>query len=54
MENSESVIAVSGNLHLISVGNGNGYVLDTNTGEKFEVHSIVSILAKGDWEPVVK
>ena len=37
------------NLILVSEGGKQGYVINTETGQKFEPHSIVSILAKGDW-----
>ena len=42
-------IAKMGNLALVSEGGKQGYVVNTETGQKFEPHSIVSILAKGDW-----
>jgi len=52
MANIERVIATNDHLQLISVGNGDGYVLNTYNGKRSEVHSVASILAKGDWEPV--
>lgn len=42
-------IAKMDNLILVSEGGKQGYVINTETGQKFEPHSIVSILAKGDW-----
>ena len=44
------VIARNNGLTLYAVDDTTGYVVDTNSGEKFEPHTIVSILSKGVWE----
>lgn len=49
MANSYTIARMD-NLALMSEGGKTGYVVNTQTGQKFEPHSIVSILAKGDWE----
>ena len=50
MRKRDRVIAVNDNLELHDVGDGKGYIKNTETGKKFSVQKIVSILAKGNWE----
>jgi hypothetical protein len=46
----DTVIARNNGLVLYAVDDTTGYVVDAKSGEKFEPHTIVSILSKGVWE----
>jgi hypothetical protein len=45
------VIRQSGNWYLVDLGDGRGRVLDLDFHRFFPAMSMVSLLAKGGWEP---